>query len=74
MGRRRSTLRQLIWRRGKYSEPSQKQKDIPFIKLLKLNLPDWPLVLTGVLMSAVIGALFPLMSILFSEMLRVSVV
>ena len=39
--------------------------------LLKLNAPDWPLVTTGVIMSAAVGCLFPLMSILFSEMLEV---
>ena len=40
--------------------------------LLKLNAPDWHLVTLGIIMSAAVGCLFPLMSILFSEMLEVS--
>ena len=44
---------------------------VKFKDLLKLNAPDWPLVTTGIIMSAVVGCLFPLMSIFFSEMLEV---
>ena len=46
-------------------------QEVPFKELIKLNLPDWHFVLTGIIFSAIIGALFPLMSILFSEVLRV---
>ena len=41
--------------------------------LMKLNVPDWPLVTTGIVTSCLVGCLFPLMSILFSEMLEVCV-
>ena len=39
--------------------------------LLKLNAPDWHLVTTGVISSAIVGCLFPLLSIFFSAMLEV---
>ena len=46
-------------------------QEVPFKEFIKLNLPDWHFVLIGIICSAIIGALFPLMSILFSEVLRV---
>ena len=46
--------------------------DVSYLQLLKLNKPDWILVVIGVFFSAVIGCLFPVISILFSEVLRVS--
>ena len=46
---------------------------VKFKDLLKLNAPDWHLVTTGIIMSTAVGCLFPLMSILFSEMLEVCV-
>lgn len=67
---RRSTLRKMIGRRHRTKK--EKVPKVPFTQLLKLNKPDWPLVLIGVLCSAVIGCLFPLMAILFSDVLRVS--
>ena len=45
--------------------------DVSFKELIKLNFPDWHFVLVGVFFSAVIGALFPTISILFSEVIRV---
>ena len=45
-----------------------------FVELLKLNRPDWLFVLVGVVCSALIGCLFPLIAIPFSEVLRVSIV
>ena len=45
---------------------------VKFKELLKLNRPDWPLVTVGIIVSGLVGALFPLMAILFSEMLEVS--
>ena len=44
-----------------------------FLELIKLNFPDWPFVLMGIILSAIVGCLFPLMSILFSELLEVGV-
>ena len=46
---------------------------VKFMDLLRLNAPDWFLVITGILMSGLVGCLFPLMSIFFSEMLEVCV-
>ena len=53
------------------SMKKEKPPSISYLQLLKLNKPDWFLVLVGVLFSAVIGCLFPLISLLFSEVLRV---
>lgn len=44
---------------------------ISFVDLLKLNQPDWFFVLVGIVCSALIGCLFPLIAIPFSEVLRV---
>ena len=65
-----STVKKMLGRR--HRTKTEKVQKIPFTQLLKLNKPDWPLVVVGVLCSAVIGCLFPLMAILFSEVLRVS--
>ena len=43
-----------------------------FIELVKLNQPDWLFVLVGVVCSALIGCLFPLIAVPFSEVVRVS--
>ena len=64
------TVKRLQCKVAKGDIPHRK---VSFKELLKLNLPDWPLVLIGVILSALIGCLFPLMAILFSEVLRVSV-
>ena len=45
--------------------------EVTFTELLKLNIPDWYLVILGVFCSTVLGALFPLMAILFSGLLEV---
>ena len=66
-GRKGSVLSKLIKKR-------KKADDLPklsFLDLLKMNQPDWPFVVVGVACSGLIGALFPFMSILFSEALRV---
>ena len=44
---------------------------VTFRELLRLNKPDWYLVVVGVVSSGLIGALFPVMSILFSNVLEV---
>ena len=63
-------MRKMLGRRHR-----TKKEELPkvsFLQLLKLNRPDWLLVLIGVIGSAIIGCLFPLMAILFSEVLNVS--
>ena len=45
---------------------------IPFKELMRLNLPDWYLVIPGIIFSAIQGGSFPLMAILFSGILDVS--
>lgn len=44
---------------------------VSFAQLLKLNKPDWYLVLIGVVFSAAMGCLFPLMATLFGDVLGV---
>lgn len=44
------------------------------VEFVKLNQPDWLFILVGVVCSALIGCLFPLISVPFSEVLRVSIV
>ena len=61
------------WGQSKHQRKLQAEgiQEVSFKELLKLNLPDWYFVLIGIIFSAIIGALFPLISILFSEVLRV---
>ena len=61
------------WGQSKHQRKLQAEgiQEVSFKELIKLNLPDWHLVLAGIIGSAIIGALFPLISILFSEVLRV---
>ena len=51
--------------------PVQFPPQVKWKELLKLNAPDWHLVTLGIIASATVGCLFPLMSLLFSEMLDV---
>ena len=67
---RRSTMRKMLGRRHRAKK--EKLPKVPFKELLKLNKPDWHLVLVGVICSAIVGCLFPLMAILFSDVLDVS--
>lgn len=67
--KRSSSLTKIIRKKKK------KDQDVPevsFLELLKLNKPDWYIVLVGVIGAAIMGCLFPLMSIIFSDVLRVS--
>ena len=60
----------------KYRHMSEKEKELPqlsFWELLKLNKPDWYFVVIGITMSALIAAMYPLLSIAFSEVLRVCI-
>ena len=49
-------------------------KEIPqasFFRLMKVNAPEWWLIVIGVLAAIVNGSVFPVYSILFGEVLRV---
>ena len=67
---RRSTMTKMLRRRHRTKK--EKLPTVPFRELLKLNKPDWHLVLLGVICSAIIGCLFPLMAVLFRDVLAVS--
>ena len=44
---------------------------MPFLQLLKLNRPDWHLLLVGIVSSVILGALYPILAVIFSEVLEV---
>ena len=82
-GRRKSSLRALFatskqgggGKGGEEGEGEGEEEEVSKIRwqeLFKLNIPDLPFVLVGVIGSAIIGSLFPLMAILFSDVLEVS--
>ena len=52
------------------SQPARLQR-VSFAQLLKLNKPDWHLVLIGIVFSAAMGCLFPLMATFFGDVLGV---
>lgn len=69
----KSSVKHLVKKRPKKAKSSDQESTPPtFVELLKLNKPDWPFVLVGVIFSAIIGCLFPLQAVLFSDILRVS--
>ena len=55
------------------SQPSIRERlqRVSFVQLLKLNKPDWYLVLIGMVFSTAMGCLFPLMATFFGDVLRV---
>ena len=71
--KRRSSLIGLLRRSRKDSADDEIEEldQIKFRELLALNLPDWYLVLLGVICAGLLGALFPLMAIIFSGFLEV---
>lgn len=69
--RHATTLSRLLQGQNKIDLPPRK---VPFKKLLMLNKPDWPLVLAGVLLLLFVGAVLPILSLIFTNVLRVSLV
>ena len=55
----------------KKEEGDEDLPSVPWLELIKLNLPDLYLVIPGVLAAAVIGALFPTLAVVFSGALEV---
>jgi hypothetical protein len=53
-------------------QDEQTPEKVSFIELIKLNMPDWFLVIPGIFFSALLGASFPMMAIIFSSFLGVS--
>ena len=76
-GAERKSGRKRLLRRSRRSPDDDDEVEeldqIKFLELLALNLPDWYLVVLGVLGSALLGALFPLMAVIFSGVLEVGV-
>ena len=50
----------------------QPLRKVSFKQLLRLNKPDWQLVLCGVVFTILIGTIFPALAVLFGNILRVS--
>ena len=46
---------------------------VSFLKILKLNKTEWPYLVVGTLCAVANGALQPAFSVIFSEMIAVSV-
>lgn len=44
---------------------------VSFVQLLKLNKPDWYIVLIGIVFSAAMGCMFPVIAIYFGDVLGV---
>lgn len=57
----------------KKEEEDEDLPSVPWLELIKLNLPDWYLVIPGVLAAGSIGALFPCLAVIFSGALAVCV-
>ena len=52
----------------------QEDEDAPpvsFLKVLRLNLPEWPYILVGLICATINGAVQPLFAILFSKIVAV---
>lgn len=55
----------------KTEEEDEKVPPIPFLKVLRLNLPEWPYIVVGVICATINGAMQPLFAILFSKIIAV---
>ena len=69
--RQLSTEDEFVDKQELVSKDEEELEKISFLEVLRLNKPDWPYVLVGVAASAFIGAIFPAMAPLFSEILQV---
>ncbi|KAK0147853.1 Multidrug resistance protein 1 [Merluccius polli] len=52
----------------------EKEEDVPpvsFLKVLRLNLPEWPYILVGLICATINGAIQPLFAIVFSKIVAV---
>uniref|UniRef100_A0A8C5AE39 ATP-binding cassette, sub-family B (MDR/TAP), member 4 n=1 Tax=Gadus morhua TaxID=8049 RepID=A0A8C5AE39_GADMO len=52
----------------------QEDEDVPpvsFLKVLRLNLPEWPYIVVGLICATINGAIQPLFAILFSKIVAV---
>ena len=59
--------------RGKKNDEDDKLlPPVPVKELIKLNLPDWHLVLVGVIAAGLVGALFPSLAVVLTGALGVS--
>ena len=56
----------------KKDEDAEDIPPVPFKDMLKLNLPDWYLVIPGVVSASLIGVMFPALAVLLSGALGVS--
>ncbi|CAL8247209.1 unnamed protein product [Lota lota] len=59
---------------GSEEEKEVKEEEVPpvsFLKVLRLNLPEWPYILVGLICATINGAIQPLFAILFSKIVAV---
>lgn len=60
------------------SQPAIKERlqreRVSLAQLLKLNQPDWYIVLVGIVFSAAMGCMFPVLAIFLGDVLRVCAV
>ena len=42
-----------------------------FFKVLRLNLPEWPYIVVGVICATINGAMQPLFAVIFSKIIAV---
>ena len=49
-----------------------KKKDVPLLKVMALNKPEWYFILFGCIGALVTGAIQPVFSIVFSKLVSVS--
>ena len=69
----KNSLMELLQRSRKDSVDDEELEQVRFLELLALNLPDWYLVLLGVICAALLGSFYPFMAVIFSGFLEVGV-
>ena len=53
----------------KEEEERTDKNDVGMVRIMKVNSPEWPYVLCGILASVVVGAWIPVYAVLFGEVL-----
>lgn len=74
--RRRPSKRKSKKTKGKKEKTKKKEKgekaeEVPFTRILALNKPEWPYLLTGTFASLIGGAVYPCVAILFAKIIGV---
>uniref|UniRef100_A0A8D3C149 ATP-binding cassette, sub-family B (MDR/TAP), member 4 n=1 Tax=Scophthalmus maximus TaxID=52904 RepID=A0A8D3C149_SCOMX len=63
-----------MWKSDNDKDETEEDEDVPpvsFLKVLRLNLPEWPYIVVGTICAVINGAMQPAFAIIFSKIITV---